>query len=232
MPLTMSVNVSGRQVLAGVVVADVARALKAADLEPSRLTLEFTESFLMQDAEASMTTMVELKKLGVRLAIDDFGTGYSSLSYLRRFPIDVLKIDRSFVETVTRGPEQSAVFRSMLKLGETLHLETVAEGVERPKQLARLRSLQVPLGQGFYFAGPLDPEGMRALLRGQAGATDQAESQRLTTEAAGHRPASGPTRGRELRAVAGPRPPRRHSKHAVREESSDRPRACRPRLRP
>jgi len=172
-PLTMAVNVSGRQVLGGGVVADVGRALEAADLEPSRLTLEITESFLMQDAEASMTTLVELKKLGVRLAIDDFGTGYSSLSYLRRFPIDVLKIDPSFVETITRGPEQSAVVRSMLKLGETLHLETIAEGIEHPEQLASLRSLKVPLGQGFYFARPLDPEGMRAFLREQASANDE-----------------------------------------------------------
>jgi diguanylate cyclase (GGDEF)-like protein/PAS domain S-box-containing protein len=172
-PLTMAVNVSGRQVVGGSVVADVARALEAADLEPSRLTLEITESVLMQDAEASMTTLVELKKLGVRLAIDDFGTGYSSLTYLRRFPIDVLKIDRSFVETITHGPEQSAVVRSMLKLGETLHLETIAEGIEHPEQLASLRSLKVPLGQGFYFARPLDPEGMRAFLREQASANDE-----------------------------------------------------------
>ncbi len=169
-PLTMAVNVSGRQVQGGGVVADVARALEAADLEPSRLTLEITESFLMQDAEASMTTLLELKKLGVRLAIDDFGTGYSSLTYLRRFPIDVLKIDRSFVDTITRGPEQSAVVRSMLKLGETLHLDTIAEGIERPEQLASLRSLKVTLGQGFLFARPLDPNGMRAFLREQASA--------------------------------------------------------------
>jgi EAL domain-containing protein (putative c-di-GMP-specific phosphodiesterase class I) len=102
----------------------------------------------------------------VRLAIDDFGTGYSSLSYLRRFPIDELKIDRSFVATMNAGPDQSALVRSILKLGETLHLETVAEGIEQADQLAELRTLGAGLGQGYYFVKPLTPEALSVFLDG------------------------------------------------------------------
>jgi diguanylate cyclase (GGDEF)-like protein len=153
--LTLSVNVSGRQVQEAGFVAEVAAVLEATGFPAERLTLEFTESVLMADATRTSASMTELKALGVRLAIDDFGTGYSSLSYLRRFPIDVLKIDASFVAALTAGPDQGALVRSILALGATLRLQTVAEGIEDASQLAELRSLGAELGQGFYFARPV-----------------------------------------------------------------------------
>ena len=163
-PLTMSVNVSARQVQAPGFVDEVAHVLATTGLAPARLTLELTESVLMQDVEQTASTLDALKQLGVRLAIDDFGTGYSSLTYLDRFPIDELKIDRSFVATMTTGPDQSALVRSILKLGETLHLETVAEGIEQADQLAELKTLGAGLGQGYYFAEPLSPDALSVFL--------------------------------------------------------------------
>jgi len=100
----------------------------------------------------------------MKVAVDDFGTGYSSLHYLRSLPIDILKIDKSFVEGVARGPEQSAVARAVVKLARTFSLETVAEGIEDPDQLAELVSIGADMGQGYYFARPLDAPGMEAFL--------------------------------------------------------------------
>jgi diguanylate cyclase (GGDEF)-like protein/PAS domain S-box-containing protein len=177
-PLRMSVNVSGRQIHHPGFADEVARTLASTGFDPARLTLELTESVLMQDVEVTAATLAELKALGVRLAIDDFGTGYSSLSYLRRFPIDELKIDRSFVATVSIGPDQSALVRSILKLGDTLHLETVAEGIEEADQLAELRGLGANLGQGFFFAKPLTSEAISALLTAGDGSIDGTTVQR------------------------------------------------------
>jgi diguanylate cyclase (GGDEF)-like protein/PAS domain S-box-containing protein len=167
-PLTMSVNVSARQIQAPGFVDDVARVLASTGLAPARLTLELTESVLMQDVEGTASTLDALKALGIRLAIDDFGTGYSSLTYLDRFPIDELKIDRSFVATMTTGPDQSALVRSILKLSETLHLGTVAEGIEQADQLAELKALGAGMGQGYFFAQPLTPEALTAFLAGSS----------------------------------------------------------------
>jgi len=167
-PITMSVNVSARQLQQPAFAAEVAAVLAATGLAPGLLTLELTESVLMQDAEAATAILVELKSLGVRLAIDDFGTGYSSLNYLRRFPIDERKIDRSFVSSLDDGPTQSAVVLSILRLSETLHLETVAEGIEEPSQLALLRELGANLGQGYLFARPMDTDAMAALIAADA----------------------------------------------------------------
>ena len=163
-PITISVNVSGRQLQQPGFAAEVAQVLTATGLAPELLTLELTESVLMQDAEAAIAMLADLKSLGVRLAIDDFGTGYSSLNYLRRFPIDELKIDRSFVASLDDGPTQSAVVLSILRLSETLHLETVAEGIEEPSQLAALRDLGADLGQGYLFARPLDVSAVTKLI--------------------------------------------------------------------
>jgi EAL domain-containing protein (putative c-di-GMP-specific phosphodiesterase class I) len=162
--LTVSVNVSARQIQEPAFVQEVAAILATTGLLPERLTLELTESVLMHDVDATATTLNALKALGVRLAIDDFGTGYSSLSYLGRFPIDELKIDRSFVAAMNTGPDESALVRSIVKLGETLHLETVAEGIEQADQLAELRALGAGLGQGFLFARPLSPEDLSLFL--------------------------------------------------------------------
>jgi diguanylate cyclase (GGDEF)-like protein/PAS domain S-box-containing protein len=167
--LTMSVNVSGREVGEPGFVDGVAQVLASTGLDPARLILEFTEGVLMRDTDATMATMRALKGLGIRLAIDDFGTGYSSLSYVRQFPIDVLKIDRSFVASMADGPDESALMQSILNLSETLHLETVAEGIEHPGQLAELQTLGADLGQGFLFAEPLAPSEISALLSVEGG---------------------------------------------------------------
>jgi diguanylate cyclase (GGDEF)-like protein/PAS domain S-box-containing protein len=173
-PMTMSVNVSGRQVTEPGFVDRVAAVLKDSGLEPGRLVLEFTEGVLMRDTAATMATLNELKGLGVRLAIDDFGTGYSSLSYLRQFPIDVLKIDRSFVASMANGSSETALMQSILMLSETLHLETIAEGIEEPAQMADLQAMGADLGQGYLFARPLEPESISALLATGAGRIQRA----------------------------------------------------------
>ena len=167
--LSMAVNLSGRQIEDPALVADVAAALSESGLPPHLLTLEITESVLMADVEATTTTLRALKDLGVRLAIDDFGTGYSSLSYLRRFPVDILKIDRSFVATLNASDTDTALVRSILSLGQTLELETIAEGIEEAAQLDQLQKLGASLGQGFYFARPLDPSALTALLERRMG---------------------------------------------------------------
>jgi EAL domain-containing protein (putative c-di-GMP-specific phosphodiesterase class I) len=164
-PLHLSVNVSARQVHAPGLVADVAAALEASGLDPGCLVLELTESVLMDDPERAAVTLEELKELGVRLAIDDFGTGYSSLAYLQRFPIDILKIDRSFVARLLGGPEDAAVAHAIIKLGQTLHLDVVAEGIETDDQLNELRGLGCEYGQGYLFARPLAPDAMADLVR-------------------------------------------------------------------
>jgi EAL domain-containing protein (putative c-di-GMP-specific phosphodiesterase class I) len=133
-------------------------------LYPASLVLELTESLLIHDTDASTAKLYELKELGVRLAIDDFGTGYSSLSYLRQFPVDVLKIDKSFIDSLTVTGEDSALAQAIVRLGHTLRLKTVAEGVEAASQLDALRAIDCHLGQGFYFARPLDPARVDALL--------------------------------------------------------------------
>jgi diguanylate cyclase (GGDEF)-like protein len=171
--LTMNVNVSGRQVAEAGFVDEVATILAETDVDPGRLVLEFTEGVLIQDTEATKATLLALKGLGVRLAIDDFGTGYSSLSYVRQFPIDVLKIDRSFIASMSEGPDETALLRSILHLSETLHLETVAEGIEEPGQLADLQALGADLGQGFLFARPLQSTEIAALLAVPGGRLDR-----------------------------------------------------------
>jgi EAL domain-containing protein (putative c-di-GMP-specific phosphodiesterase class I) len=160
----MSVNLSARQLQEPSLVDDVASALGGADLNPANLILEITESLLMHDVETSAERLRELKALGVRLAIDDFGTGYSSLSYLRRFPVDILKIDRSFVSGVGAGSEDTVLTEAIVGLASTLHLQVIAEGIENDEQLRFLQDLGCDLGQGYYFAAPLAATEMRAYL--------------------------------------------------------------------
>jgi diguanylate cyclase (GGDEF)-like protein/PAS domain S-box-containing protein len=172
--LTMSVNVSARQLTDPGFVDEVASLVADAEFAPGRLILELTEGVLLRDSEATLATLRGLKQAGVRLAIDDFGTGYSSLSYLRQFPIDMVKIDRSFVASMANGPDETALMQSILKLSDTLHLETVAEGIEEAGQLEQLRTLGADLGQGFLFARPLDPEAIGALLADGGSLDEQA----------------------------------------------------------
>jgi diguanylate cyclase (GGDEF)-like protein/PAS domain S-box-containing protein len=163
--LLMSVNVSGRQLQESDLPGDIARILAQLELAPSCLVLEITESVLTRQTAEVIDTMERLRSLGVRLAIDDFGTGYSSLSYLQRFPIDVLKIDRSFVGRVAAGPEESALARAIIKLAQTLELDICAEGIEEADQLARLVALGCPHGQGYLFSPPVPPGAADLLLR-------------------------------------------------------------------
>jgi len=153
--LHVTVNLSARQVQDPDLPVAVATALDALEMDPAALTLEITESVLMHDRDISLARLLDLKFLGVRLAIDDFGTGYSSLAYLQRFPLDVLKVDKAFVDGVAHGPEESALAAAIIRLGHTLHLRTVAEGVESPEQVAHLRRLGCQEAQGYLFARPL-----------------------------------------------------------------------------
>jgi diguanylate cyclase (GGDEF)-like protein/PAS domain S-box-containing protein len=164
-PLSMAVNVSARQLASDDLVQHVAEALAGSGLPPSSLVLELTETSLIRDAAAVTTRLHELRALGVRLAVDDFGTGFSSISHLRQFPVDILKIDRSFVDTITDGDELPAILRGLLDLSRTLQLETVAEGIESDVQRQRLRQEQCLHGQGFLFARPLPADEAEDLLR-------------------------------------------------------------------
>jgi diguanylate cyclase (GGDEF)-like protein/PAS domain S-box-containing protein len=150
----VAVNVSGRHLQQGDLVKDVDQALRESGLDPACLVLELTESTIMHNTAANLERLHELKSLGVRLAIDDFGIGYSSLSYLHRFPIDILKIDRSFVSRLVAEGEGPELARAVVMLGQTLGLDTVAEGIESDKQAAALLALGCKAGQGFLFARP------------------------------------------------------------------------------
>jgi diguanylate cyclase (GGDEF)-like protein/PAS domain S-box-containing protein len=163
-PLYMSVNLSARQLQRPEIVDDVAVSLMESGLDPGSLVLEITESVMMQDMDLSIQRLAELKQLGVRLAVDDFGTGYSSLNYIRRFPVDILKVDKSFVDGVNEGGEESALTAAIIELAGILKLRPVAEGIERADQLEKLRALNCDLGQGFYFAKPLPLQGIDDLL--------------------------------------------------------------------
>ncbi len=156
--MRVSVNISGRHLQHGALLQDVADALERSGLEPPNLVIELTESTIMYNTDATLQHLQELKALGVRLAIDDFGTGYSSLSYLHRFPIDILKIDRSFISRLTNSENGPELARAVITLGDTLGLDTVAEGIELEPQVSALLELGCVAGQGFLFApaGPLE----------------------------------------------------------------------------
>jgi diguanylate cyclase (GGDEF)-like protein/PAS domain S-box-containing protein len=162
--LEMNVNLSARQFQDPGLVADVRDALADAALEPGCLTLELTESMLLQDLDAAVATLQALRALGVRLAIDDFGTGYSSLNYLKRLPVDVLKIDRAFISQVATDSHDRALVDAVVNLGQALRLQTVAEGIETDDQWAMLRRLGCDYGQGFLFGRPTEATAIEALL--------------------------------------------------------------------
>jgi diguanylate cyclase len=164
--LGLSVNLSPTQLLGDDIVDVVAAALATSGLRPERLTLEITEDVMVKGSATVLGRLHALKALGVTLAVDDFGTGYSSLAYLRRLPFDVLKIDKTFVDDVARGDDESALPRAIVKLGQTLGLVLVAEGVEHPDQVARLRALGCDLAQGYWFARPAPAEALDAAIRG------------------------------------------------------------------
>ncbi len=163
-PLSISVNLSAVQLEQPGLPDLVADVLARTGLPPACLVLELTESVLVAHGSATAGRLSDLKALGVRLAIDDFGTGYSSLAYLRQFPVDIIKIDKSFVDDVGDVPAASALTEGIIQLGQALALSTVAEGIEDAAQLDRLTRGRCELGQGFYFARPLDETGMSELL--------------------------------------------------------------------
>jgi diguanylate cyclase (GGDEF)-like protein len=160
----VSVNVSARQLERDELVEEVHDALEASGLEPEALTLEITETVLMRDAKAAASRLKALKALGVRLAIDDFGTGYSSLAYLRQFPVDALKIDRSFISGISSSTEAAALMRTLVGLGKALGLETLGEGIEEQAQLEQLQREDCDSGQGFLYARPLDVQAITSFL--------------------------------------------------------------------
>ena len=164
--LRIAVNVSARQFLEGSLTHQVASALHSASLDPEWLELELTESLIMQDVEAAIERMYELKQLGVSLAIDDFGTGYSNLSTLRRFPLSRLKIDRSFIADIPEKPGDMAITSAIISLGRMLALEVVAEGVETEGQVNFLEGAGCELFQGYLFAGPLPAPEIEELIAG------------------------------------------------------------------
>ncbi len=175
-PLRLSVNVSPRQLQHDDLVRSVQQILHDTGLPASRLTLEMTESVLIDNCDDTLSTLTALREMGVRLAIDDFGTGYSSLSYLHRFPVDVLKIDRSFVERLSNGGD-SALVSTILRLGQTMNMETVAEGIERPHEMLLLRRQGCTTGQGYHFSPPIPAGQLAALLNDQNQANDLADEQ-------------------------------------------------------
>ena len=172
-PLTISVNLSAKQLQSETIVDDVRAALEKSGLPASALVLEITETAMMADTDLAVRRLHELKSLGVLLAMDDFGTGYSSLSYLSRFPVDVIKMDRSFLSP---EHEDSNLAAAIIALGKSLKLQVVAEGIERPEQIASLRALGCELGQGFLFAKPMKQRALVSYLGAQMAAAGKRRS--------------------------------------------------------
>ncbi len=171
--VSVAVNVSGRQFEGSNLVNDVRGALVRSGLDPHKLVVEITETVLMRDPAAIADRLRQLKALGVRIAIDDFGTGYSSMAYLQQFPVDVLKIDRSFVMGMVESAEGAALVRALVQLGKALGLTTLAEGIEDEVQLYRLRAEKCDAGQGFLFAKPLAPsDAMKFMVERRAALAD------------------------------------------------------------
>ena len=166
---TVSVNISAKQLERDQLVIDVREAISMSGFDSSKLILELTETALMHDSGSTLSRLMLLKALGVRVAIDDFGTGYSSLAYLRQFPIDILKIDRSFVSGIGDSKESEALVHTLVQLGKVLGIETIAEGVETNDQRSRLETEHVDTGQGFLFARPLAVDDLDRLLQDSAG---------------------------------------------------------------
>jgi diguanylate cyclase (GGDEF)-like protein len=176
----IAVNVSGRQLDTDQLIADIETALADSGLSASALTIEITETTLMRNVEETARRLAAIKQLGVRIAIDDFGTGYSSLAHLQKFPVDALKIDRSFISGMRHNKEGETLIHTLVQLGKALAIETLAEGIEQPDELSLLRDEDCDSGQGFLFARPLDATAAEAFFRacanggGWGGAAQQA----------------------------------------------------------
>jgi EAL domain-containing protein (putative c-di-GMP-specific phosphodiesterase class I) len=166
-PMRLAVNFSARQFQQPTFVSTVAEILNETKLDPSWLELELTEGSIMKEPEQAIEKLHELRRMGIKIAIDDFGTGYSSLSYLKRFPIDTLKIDKSFVRDVCSDPDDAAIVHAIVTLGHALDLNVVAEGVETHEQLQYLTTLECDMVQGFLFSKSLSAQDFEELLTEQ-----------------------------------------------------------------
>ncbi len=173
-PFVMNVNLSSRQLLREDIAEEVAAAVDDSGIRASWLVLEVTETVLMADPVTAATALGHIRDLGVRVALDDFGSGYSSLSHLRRFPIDIVKIDKSFVDDVARDGVESAIARGIIELGRAMNIQTVAEGIEVDEQAETLRALGCELGQGFFFARPMESSAWAGLLGSDLSAVEAA----------------------------------------------------------
>jgi EAL domain-containing protein (putative c-di-GMP-specific phosphodiesterase class I) len=180
--MTVAVNVSAAQLGTDGFIETVRRALTTSGMDPAGLVLEITESTLLVEANATIRRLQELKKLGVQLAIDDFGTGFSSLSYLRQFPVDILKIDRSFLSTVTTSVQTSVLVHSLVQLGQALDLDVIAEGIEHPDQLQALQDAECHLAQGFLFSRAVPKEDLEQLLEQERFADPRHKARTLSVE--------------------------------------------------
>jgi EAL domain-containing protein (putative c-di-GMP-specific phosphodiesterase class I) len=164
-PLSMAVNLSARQFADEDLVKDIADALKNSGMKPELLEIELTESMVIQNPERAGKVLAEIKKMGARLAIDDFGVGYSSLTHLKRFPIDTLKVDRSFINDLPQNPEDKAICQAIIAMGKSLNLTVVAEGVETLEQQTFLHDNACDEMQGFFFSKPIPSDQFAELLR-------------------------------------------------------------------
>jgi EAL domain-containing protein (putative c-di-GMP-specific phosphodiesterase class I) len=180
--LDVSVNVSARQLETDQLIEDIRCALELSRFDARSLIIEITETAIMKNVSEVVPRLRALKAIGVRIAIDDFGTGYSSLAYLQQFPVDTLKIDRSFISTMSDSPESGALVRTLVQLGKSLGLETLAEGIEESEQRSQLEREQCDSGQGYIFARPLEAQAVEPFLAGRraTGAPVLAE-QRIVT---------------------------------------------------
>jgi diguanylate cyclase (GGDEF)-like protein len=176
-PIGMAVNVSGRQLDTDQLIGEIEGALSNSGLNPAALTIEITETTLMRNAEETARRLTKIKQLGVRIAIDDFGTGYSSLAHLQRFPVDALKIDRSFISGLRQNEEGETLVRTLVQLGKALSIETFAEGIEQQQELSLLRDEDCDSGQGFLFARPLDVAATETFFQKWADSTTPALTQ-------------------------------------------------------
>jgi predicted signal transduction protein with EAL and GGDEF domain len=164
-PVDIAVNVSARQLDTDQLIEDIEGALADSGLAATSLTIEITETTLMRNVEETARRLTAIKALGVRIAIDDFGTGYSSLAHLQKFPVDALKIDRSFISGMRDNKEGETLIHTLVQLGKALSIETLAEGIEQPQELSLLREEDCDSGQGFLFARPLDADAVEAFLQ-------------------------------------------------------------------
>lgn len=166
LPISVAINVSAVELRAKDFLGNVRQILEQSGLDPSCLELELTETFMMQDWKSTAEILRALKSLGVKIALDDFGTGYSSLSYMKRFPIDALKIDQSFVRDMTTDSDDASIVSAVINMGRSLNMRVIAEGIQTREQLKFLRERQCPEGQGYYFGPPVPGEELTELLRG------------------------------------------------------------------